>query len=161
MLTILLLGGLLGSLLGGCASVASEAAASPAAKAGVDLDMTNMGAAIAYSQAVDLSENPDNYLGKVIKVKGNYYPTYYDQTAQYYHLVLVGDATSCCRMPIEFIVTGDYTFPDDYPETEAVIIVSGVYEEYDELGETYYHLVAEDITFATPALDTNLGLAVQ
>jgi hypothetical protein len=87
-------------------------------------------------------------------MKGNYYPTYYDQTDQYYHLVLVGDEASCCRMPLEFVWTGSHTFPDDYPLENAEIIIAGVYEQYDELGETYYHLVVDEINEATPSPPT-------
>lgn len=150
------------TLLGGCASEAAVSAAAPApAKTGVDLDMTNMGGTIAYSQAVDFRENPDYYLGKTIKVKGNYYPTYYDPTEQYYHLIIVGDEASCCREAIEFVWTGNHTFPDDYPVENAEIIIAGVYEKYDELGETYYHLVAEEITLSAPTPSENWKLTVQ
>jgi hypothetical protein len=138
------------------APAANEAAPAPAPAPAqsVDLDMTGMGSAIAYSQAVDIMTNPDDYLGKVIKVKGNYYPTYYDPTAQYYHLVLVGDETSCCRQQLEFAWTGDHAFPDDYPDMNAEIIIAGVFERYEELGETYYHLVVDEITetFTLPSL---------
>jgi hypothetical protein len=37
-------------------------------------------------------------------------------------------------------------YPDDYPEQQAKIEITGVLASYEELGETYYRIEAGDIS---------------
>ena len=42
------------------------------------------------------------------------------------------DATACCAQGIEFVLTEDYVYPDDYPEVDEEICVVGVFDTYQE-----------------------------
>jgi hypothetical protein len=47
------------------------------------------------------------------------------------------DATACCSQGIEFELTDDYVYPDDYPEDGGDICVVGTFDTYEEDGFTY------------------------
>ena len=63
---------------------------------------------------------------------------YHDEaTGNYYFACIIQDATACCAQGIEFVLTEDYTYPDDYPEVNEEICVVGVFDTYEENGRTY------------------------
>jgi hypothetical protein len=111
----------------------------------VDVDLTRMSSTMVYGEVYNMMVSPDQYLGKRIKMSGPYNASFYEPTNQYYHFVIVEDATACCQQGIEFFWNGDHKYPADYPETETKIELTGVYESYEELGETYYHLVVDEV----------------
>ena len=63
---------------------------------------------------------------------------YHDKTTdQYYIACLIQDATACCSQGIEFVLTDDYSYPDDYPEAGNEICVIGIFDTYQEGSNTY------------------------
>lgn len=44
---------------------------------------------------------------------------------------------ACCAQGMEFILKGDYQYPEDYPELGEEITVTGVFDTYQE-GEFEY-----------------------
>ncbi|NLF35254.1 MAG: hypothetical protein GX585_04735, partial [Clostridiales bacterium] len=99
---------------------------------------------MVYGEVFNMMVEPDGYVGKTIRMRGLYYASYYDVTEQYYHFVIIQDATACCAQGLEFLWTGEHTYPDDYPENETKVEVTGVWERYEEDGETYYRIQADD-----------------
>lgn len=66
------------------------------------------------------------------------HPHFYDKpTGNYYFACIIQDATACCAQGIEFVLTDDYIYPDDYPEADTEICVVGVFDTYEEKGYTY------------------------
>ena len=112
----------------------------------IDLDMTKMSSVLVYSQVISIYDSPKDYLGKRIKMQGQYYPSYFDETDLFYHFVVVGDETLCCQAVLEFAWEGEHKFPDDYPAENAAIEVTGVLGTYEELGQTYYLLSVDDMS---------------
>ncbi|MCL2084735.1 MAG: hypothetical protein FWH06_05720 [Oscillospiraceae bacterium] len=112
----------------------------PKAAGGVDLDFTNMSATMVYAEIYNMTTIPGEYLGKTVKADGSYDVTRYD--GQYYHFIIIEDASACCQQGLEFRLDGDY----GYPRREEKIEVTGVFESYDMLGDTYYYLAVDDIT---------------
>jgi len=112
----------------------------------VDVDLTVLSSTMVYAEVYNMMVRPDDYIGKVVKMRGPYYTSYYDETDKYYHYVIIEDATACCQQGLEFIWDGGHTYPDDYPENNKNIEVVGVFESYEELGSTYYYLAAADIS---------------
>ena len=106
--------------------------------------MSKMSGVLAYAQAININESADEYIRKTIKMRGQYYATLYE--GSYYHWVVVGDESLCCKEGVEFIWSGDHSYPADYPENETVIEVVGVLNSYDELGRTYYFLAVDEFT---------------
>lgn len=103
----------------------------------VDYDLTTMGSDMVYAMVYQLMVNPEDYIGKTFRMKGNYYSGFYEPTSQYYHYCMIQDATACCSQGIEFVWdNGEHVYPEEYPEQTTEIIVVGTFETYREDGDT-------------------------
>ncbi len=49
-----------------------------------------------------------------------------------YFACIIQDATACCAQGMEFVLTEDYHYPEDYPQEGQEIAVVGVYDTYME-----------------------------
>ena len=108
---------------------------------GVDVDLTRLSSTMVYSEVYNMMYTPGDYIGKTIKMTGQF--VYYenpDTQAQYFTCI-IGDAMACCSQGLEFVLTGKHTYPDDYPELGSEITVIGEFQSYEENGMTWYHLV--------------------
>ena len=116
-----------------------------AAPATVDLDLSGMSGTVVYAQVYNLLSNPEEYMGKTIRIAGCY--SVYEDTElnKVYHACVIPDATACCAQGLEFVWKGDHTWPDDYPEEMTGITVTGRLDKYEELGLEYLHLVDADL----------------
>ena len=112
---------------------------------GIDVDLTALSSTMAFAEVSNILTKPAAYLGKTIKMSGVYESEYWDVTGKDYHYVIITDATSCCPQGLEFIRDGEHSYPDDYPAKQAHIEVVGVYDSYDEQGQTYYYLAVSDV----------------
>ena len=110
----------------------------------VDIDLTQLSSTVVYSEVYNMVTNPDEITGKTIRMQG-YFATYHDpETDKYYFACIIPDATACCAQGIEFILEGDYKYPDDYPVEGQIITVAGIfdtYAEYYQSGDTTYRQV--------------------
>ena len=117
----------------------------------IDIDLTKLNSTMVYSQVYDIVNNGDNYLGKTIKAKGPF--SYFQETdGREFFAVLINDATACCAQGIEFVLDGDYSYPDDYPSIGTEITVVGKFNYYKEDYYTYCQL-----TDATMEADSSLS----
>ena len=114
---------------------------------GVDVDLTVLSSTMVYSEVYNmLYFYPEDYYGKTVKANGIFaiYQMVVDgvtQPAPVAYACIIADATACCAEGMEFVLEGDYTYPDDYPELGAEITVIGEFQSYEENGMTWYHLV--------------------
>ena len=114
---------------------------------GVDVDLTVLSSTMVYSEVYNMLYNdPAHYFGKTVKAKGTFslYQLVTDGVLQpdpVAYACIIADATACCAEGMEFVLEGDYTYPDDYPELGAEITVIGEFQSYEENGMTWYHLV--------------------
>lgn len=110
----------------------------------VDIDLTQLSSTVVYSEVYNMVTNPEELTGKTIRMSG-YFAVYHDEgTDHYYFACIVPDATACCAQGIEFILEGDYKYPDDYPVEGQIITVAGIfdtYAEYYQSGDTTYRQV--------------------
>ena len=128
------------------AGCAGKDAPAPVQNSGApDEDLTVLNSIMAYARLAEILENPDDYFGKIIKLRGTYNVSYFEQTDLYYNLVSVGDETSCCQQWLEFVWNGEHSYPDDYPEENTSIEIAGVFGSYEELDQLYYYLAVDDI----------------
>ena len=113
----------------------------------VDVDLTVLSSTMVYSEVYNMLYNdPAHYFGKTVKAKGTFslYQLVTDGVLQpdpVAYACIIADATACCAEGMEFVLEGDYTYPDDYPELGAEITVIGEFQSYEENGMTWYHLV--------------------
>ena len=115
---------------------------------GVDVDLTVLSSTMVYSEVYNmLYFYPEDYYGKTVKMTGlfNVYQwvdengVVLDMPVAY--ACIISDATACCAEGMEFVLEGDLTYPDDYPELGTEITVIGEFQSYEENGMTWYHLI--------------------
>ncbi|MCR4591516.1 MAG: hypothetical protein K5668_11955 [Lachnospiraceae bacterium] len=110
---------------------------SSAGTEGIDVDLTIMSSTMVYAEVFNMVYNPENYTGKTVKMKG-IYAVYHDENQEKtYHACVISDATACCSQGIEFELTDEYQYPEDYPEESSDICVTGTFDTYMEDGYTY------------------------
>lgn len=113
----------------------------------VNLDLTKMSATMIYSTIFDMLIMPEDYVEKIIKVKG-WFETYMDtKSGELYYAVLVPDATACCQQGLEFVWKGNHAYPDDFPKPGQDITVTGIYKMIENDGVTYTYLEANSVEF--------------
>ena len=112
----------------------------------VDVDLTALSSTMRAAEMYNMQIQSENYVGKTIKISGNYATSYSEEMKAQYHFVLVPDASGCCEQGMEFIWNGEHAFPADYPEVGQAIAVIGVYGVYEEAGNSFYYVAVEDIT---------------
>lgn len=114
--------------------------------AAVDIDLTVLSGIMVYSEVYSMMSFPDDYIGKTVKMKGQFAIGYVyntdgtpdESTARF--ACVIADATACCAQGLEFALAGRPVYPDDYPELGAEITVVGTFEWYEEDGCRYYRL---------------------
>lgn len=113
----------------------------------VDVDLTVLSSTMVYSEVYNMLYNdPAHYLGKTVKARGEFsiYQLVTDGVLQpdpVSYACIISDAAACCAEGMEFVLEGNYTYPDDYPELGTEITVIGEFQSYEENGMTWYHLV--------------------
>lgn len=103
----------------------------------VDLDLTQLSSTLIYSEVYNMLITPDDYKGKIIKMKGQFNQYTDEQTGKTYNAVIIPDATACCQQGLEFELS-DKTNPNF--EQGAEITVVGTFDTYTEGELLYCHL---------------------
>lgn len=120
--------------------------ASSASTEGIDVDLTQLSSTMVYSEVYNMLVIPDDYIGKTIKMKGQFSVYQDEATNNIYYAVIIADATACCSQGLEFIWEGTHTYPDDYPEPGTEVTVIGEFQTYEENGNLYCRLIDADLT---------------
>ena len=131
---------------GGTAGENSEPSKKTTVDGAADVDLTVLSSTMVFAEVNNIVTKPAGYMGKTIKMSGAYTSEYWDETDKEYHYVIISDATGCCPQGLEFIWNGKHSYPGDYPEKLSNIEIIGVFDSYDELGQTYYYLAVDDIS---------------
>ena len=125
---------------------ASPSASQSQSADGVDVDLTVLSSTMVYSEVYGMMSFPDNYIGKTVKMKGQFavYQATDESGAfipdQMYFACVIADATACCSQGLEFDLAGAHSYPDDYPELGSEITVTGTFELYEDGGCLYCRL---------------------
>ena len=106
----------------------------------IDIDLTGLNANMLYAQVYEMTADPDKYVGKTVRAKGTFAYTTDPGTGGEYFAVFIADAAACCQQGLEFRRDGEYSYPDDYPEVNDPITVTGTFNTYKEGGFTYCEL---------------------
>ena len=108
---------------------------------GIDVDLTKLSSTMVYSEVYNMMNTPDSYIGKTVKMSGRF--AYYKdpETENQYFACIIADALACCSQGLEFILAGEHTYPEDYPELSDEITVTGTLEVYEEKGYQFCRLV--------------------
>lgn len=103
----------------------------------VDLDLTELSSTLIYSEVNNMLITPDDYKGKIIKMKGQFNQYTDEQTGKTYNAVIIPDATACCQQGLEFELS-DKTNPNFEQGTEITVV--GTFDTYSEGELLYCHL---------------------
>ena len=114
---------------------------------GAEVDLTVLSSTMVYAEVYNMLYNdPESYLGKTVRARGEFsiYQLVVDGVLQpdpVAYACIIADAAACCAEGMEFVLEGDLTYPDDYPELGTEITIIGEFQSYEENGMTWYHLV--------------------
>lgn len=111
----------------------------------IDYDLTEMNSDMVYATVFLMMSNPDSYQGKKFRMRGNYYAAYYEPTKKTYHYCFISDAAGCCEQGLEFATRENLNYPDDFPEDNTEVLVTGVFEKYTEEGKIFIRLKDADM----------------
>lgn len=103
----------------------------------VDLDLTELSSTLVYSEVYNMLITPDDYKGKIIKMKGQFNQYTDEETGKIYNTVIIPDATACCQQGLEFELS-DKTNPNF--EQGTGITVVGTFDTYSDGEFLYCHL---------------------
>lgn len=103
----------------------------------VDLDLTELSSTVVYSEVYNMLITPDDYKGKIIKMKGQFNQYTDEETGKIYNTVIIPDATACCQQGLEFELS-DKTNPNF--EQGTGITVVGTFDTYSDGEFLYCHL---------------------
>lgn len=104
-----------------------------------DIDLTLMSSTMVYSTVSTMMIYPDTYKGRNVKMQGEFAVS--NDNGNDYFGVIITDATACCTQSIEFVLAGNYKYPEDYPEVGTIITVGGEFDMYEQNGTRYYQLI--------------------
>ena len=116
----LLLAALLLCTLAACGREDTEkkpAAEDAEGTAAVDIDLTALSGIMVYSEVNSMISFPDNYIGKTVKMQGQF--TIYQATDEngafipdkMFFACMIADATACCAQGLEFALAGKPVYP--------------------------------------------------
>lgn len=107
----------------------------------VDYDLTTMNSDMVYATVYQMMVEPDDYVGKTIRMEGLYYAGYDERADQHYHYCIIQDAMACCAQGLEFVWgDGSHIYPDEYPQDNTNVVVQGVLETCQKEGDNYCRL---------------------
>ena len=70
----------------------------------MDLDLTKLSSTMVYSEVFNIMMDPDEFVGKTIRMAG-LFSVYQDrQSGNDYFSCLIEDATACCAQGLEFVL---------------------------------------------------------
>ena len=102
----------------------------------VHIDLTKMSDTMVYSQVFDILVNPQNYVGKTIRLQGIYEPITDSLAQEVLHYIVVEDATACCAQGVEIKMIGEANYPELYSNAEVV----GEIKTYEYSGQTFFYV---------------------
>lgn len=111
----------------------------PSSSDPVDVDLTQLSSTMVYSEVYAMAYEPEQYMGKTVKMKGQF-SSFEGTAGQIYYTCIVQDATACCAQGLEFELRDNYSYPDDYPELGDEITVVGTFDTYREEYDGNYYL---------------------
>lgn len=112
---------------------------------GIDIDLTQLSSAMVYGVVFQMVFYPEEYVGKTIRMAGDFFVFVNPDTGQEYYSTIVEDALACCQQGLEFILS-EGTYPQDYPTVGSEIMVTGVLELYAEHGYENIRLIDAQLT---------------
>ena len=103
----------------------------------IDVDLTKLSSTFVYAEVYNMVTNPEDYIGKTVKMDGTM--NRYTTSSRELYACLILDATACCAQGIAFEWEGEHA-PSEYPPQGSIITVIGTFDTFEEDGVTYCYL---------------------
>jgi len=114
------------------------------------LDLTRLNRTMAYAQLYRMLAGPEAFRGRKVRAAGTYDTAIPPGTTERLHACLVGDEAACCSLALEFAAPAGLAYPGDYPARGDPVTVEGVFETFEENGETFSRLRDAKLDFPRP-----------
>jgi hypothetical protein len=115
----------------------------------VDIDLTVLSPQMLLAEVQNIGEKYYEYEDKVIKINGRFNSFVYEGNNKRYYQCVLSDA--CCSFDqgvgLEFEWAGNHTYPEDYPDIQDPITVTGRFTVYEEDGKMYATLASSEVVF--------------
>jgi hypothetical protein len=98
----------------------------------IDIDLTVLSADMVYAEVFEIMRAPSSYVGKTLRMHGPLVISHDPSTGNDYYICIIEDALACCAQGIEFVPADGYSYPEDFPEVNSDITVTGVFDTYYE-----------------------------
>lgn len=113
----------------------------------VDFDLTKWNYNMLTGLNFDMAVDTEKYIGKTMKIRGQFFSVIDPNTEQRYYSCLVYDETACCQVGLDFVLSGDKKYPDDYPPEKTEIEICGTYSTIKNTDSfSYEALLIDEIT---------------
>ncbi len=116
---------------------------------GIDIDMSGMNYNLVNAMNFDMAMEPENFYGKVIKMRGQFFSGVEPETNLRFYYCILYDATACCQAGIDFQMSGNKIYPDDFPPEGTNIEIVGTFKDFSDLlndGRSYTGILCDSIT---------------
>lgn len=104
---------------------------------GIDVDLAQLSTTMVYSQIYQMQFYPDDYVGKTVRIFGQFFIYTHPDTGEEYYTIMVIDSTGCCIQGMEFVLKEGL----EYPPVDSYVMLTGEFQTYEEYDYTYFHLV--------------------
>lgn len=135
------------------ASPVEQEAAAPAAPDGPSpvplqdpphMDLSDMSYTMAYAQVYSMVMAPKRHAGETMRIQGSYYG-FQTEDGEDVHLILIIDDAGCCEVGMEFQMTGNHKWPQDFPPNNSIIRLTGLVDTISHGDNVFPLLVANEI----------------
>ncbi len=116
---------------------------------GVDYDLSGQNYNIVSAMNFDMAVEPERFYGKVIKMRGQFFSDVEPDTKTRFYSCILYDATACCQAGIDFQMSGNKIYPDDFPAEGSTIEIVGTFKDFSDLlndGRDYSGILCDSIT---------------
>lgn len=110
----------------------------------IDVDLTKLSKTMIFAEVYHMVSKPEDYIGKIVKIKGILAEAQDEETGTYYTAVLIADAAACCQQGLEFEWTG-HKYPNGFPKVGSKVSLTGKFTTYEENGMTYIRIVTDKL----------------
>lgn len=110
----------------------------------VDIDLTTFSEVMLFAELYNMMNTPSNYIGKIVKMKGNFKYYQNPETQETHYSVYQMDATACCTQGLDFILADPTIRLEELVAEDAEITVTGRFDIYlanEEYGIMFHQLV--------------------
>lgn len=112
------------------------------------LDLTEMNGDTLYAQVYNMVTKPEEYKGKIVKIKGEFSAYNDKELGKLRTGVVIKDALACCKEGIEFEPKKKCKYPEDYPKEGEDVIVTGRFDAYKhKKSDPYLYYVLREAKF--------------